>query len=376
MATKSKNQLRVEQDRTLMDIVRQRAGVVKERNELNVARSFSLLTAKDDLFFQQLEQFTDKLWKKNVIRPTRYALKKNDKPIKRELHLDISDIHVRAMLDPRELPLGYQNLEEARRLAKVALETAEFKPQYRDNTALNVNILGDVIQGVLDHDPRDGAPLAEQCAAAIHLLTQMVSFFSAHFPKVTVRCVPGNHGRNVTRHKARAMHQKWDSFETIIYYAIKGGVAHLPNVSVEIPYTPYFTYNSLGHHILGTHGDTFITVGNPGNTINVAGASKQINEINSSRNEKSKIEIVTAGHVHVGSRTRLNNGVVLITNGALIPPDGFMVNGIGKLDMTCLQVLWESTEKYVAGDYRELTVDIEADKDASLDKIITPFEAF
>jgi hypothetical protein len=359
-----------------LNAIEEYADVVNASDRDRLSRSFSLLGARDALFFKRLEQFTTDLWAKNPIKPSGWALKKNHKPIKRELHLDVSDVHVRAMLDPRELPVAYQSLEESRRLAKVALEAVEFKPQYRDHTTLNVNILGDIIQGVLEHDPRDGAPLAEQCGAAIHLFTQMLVFFSQHFPKVKVRCTPGNHGRNPGRHKARAMHQKWDGFETIIYMGIKNGLKHLPNVTVEIPYTPYFIYNSLGHHVLGTHGDTFITVGNPGNSIDVRNVSKRINEINANRSESEKIEIVTAGHVHVGSRTRLNNGVVLITNGALIPPDGFMVNGLGKLDMTCLQVLWESTEKYVAGDYRELTVGIEADKDASLDKIISPFEAF
>jgi hypothetical protein len=38
--------------------------------------------------------------------------------------------------------------------------------------------------------------------------------------------------------------------------------------------------------------------------------------------------------------------------------------------------VWESTERYVAGDYRELTVDTDTDKDDSLDSIIKPFVAF
>lgn len=296
---------------TALNAIEEYAGVVEQSDHNKLSRSFSLLGARDAIFFKRLDQFCADLWKKNPIKPSGWAAKKkHNKPIKRELHLDISDIHVRAMLDPRELPVAYQSLEEARRLARVALEVVEFKPQYRDNTALNVNILGDVIQGILDHDPRDGAPLAEQCGAAIHLLTQMLVFFSKNFPKVMVRCSTGNHGRNPGRHKARAMHQKWDSFETIIYAGIKNGLKHLPNVTVEIPYTPFFVYNSLGHHILGTHGDTFITVGNPGNSIDVKNVSKRINEINASYDEGKKIEIVTAGHVHVGSRTRLNNGEI------------------------------------------------------------------
>ncbi len=210
----------------------------------------------------------------------------------------------------------------------------------------------------------------------MHLLIQQYGFLAQHFPRVYIRCTPGNHGRNPGRHKARAMHQKWDGFETILYTAIKHGLSKYPNVEVEIPYTPYFIYNSLGHYTLGTHGDTFINVGNPGESIKVKEVTKKINEVNATRANGQRIETVTTGHVHVGSRTRLNNGSVLITNGALVPPDGFMVNGVGKLEMTCCQSLWESTERYAAGDYRELTVDTNTDKDSSLDGIIKPFVAF
>jgi hypothetical protein len=369
---------RAEQDSTLLNILKQRALNVQEKGAINQNRSFSLLAARDELFFQQLEAFTHDLFKKNPIKLklSGFLSKKHNKPVKREVNAVLSDLHIRANLDPRELPHKYGWQEEARRLAKVVAEIADYKTQYRDSTHLNVNLIGDIIQGILDHDPRDGAPLAEQCGAAIHLLTQVLIFLAQHFPKVTVRCVPGNHGRNVARHKARAMHQKWDAFETIVYYSLKKAVAHLPNVSVEIPYSPHYIYESLGHYVMATHGDTFIDVGNPGSLINVKNINLKMNEINATRPKGQHVEMLAVGHVHVASRIRLPGGVVVITNGALIPPDGFMVNGVGRLDSVCSQTIWESTEKYVAGDYREITVDTSTDSDESLDKIITPFHAF
>jgi hypothetical protein len=378
MAKTTKTQLISEEDATLLNILKQRANVVHNKAQTIQNRSFSLLAARDELFFQQLTTFTDQLFAKNPInvRLSGFMAKKHKKPVKRELHAILSDLHIGANLDPRELPHQYGWQEEARRLAKITQEIADFKVKYRDETALNINLIGDIIQGILDHDPRDGNPLAEQCGAAMHLLIQVITFLAHHFPKVTVRCVPGNHGRNVARHKARAMHQKWDAFETIVYKGIKAGVASLPNVTVEIPYTPFFIYESLGHFIMATHGDTFIEVGNPGSLINVKNLNVKLNEINATRPNGQSVELLTVGHVHVASRIRLPSGVVVMTNGALIPPDGFMVNGIGRLDSTCSQTVWESTEKFVAGDYRELTVDTDTDKDASLDKIIKPFVAF
>jgi len=372
----SKRQLVSEQDSTLYSILKERALKVEESERVNKNRSFSLLAARDELFFNQLSTFTTSLFQKNPIKPTGYTKKKSNKAVKREVNLLISDLHIRANLDGRELPLQYGWQEEARRLAKVILETAEYKTQYRDVTHLNVNIMGDVIQGILDHDPRDGAPLAEQCGAAMHLLTQAVAYLAARFPQVHVRCVPGNHGRNVARHKARAMHQKWDAFETTIYCGVKNGVAHLPNVTFDIPYTPYYIYNSLSHPIFITHGDTIIDVGNPGTMINAKGIDQKVNQINATRAKGQMVEAVAVGHVHVASRLRLPSGVVVFTNGALVPPDGFMVNGVGRLESVCSQTLWETTEQYVAGDYRELTVDVTTDADATLDKVITPFHAF
>ncbi len=373
-----KSQILSEEDATLLNILKNRAAVVHNKAQVNQNRSFALLAARDELFFQQLDNFTEQLFRKNPInvKLSGFMTKKGNKSPKRELHAVFSDLHIGANLDPRELPHKYGWQEEARRLAKIVQEIADFKVKYRDETNLNINLIGDIIQGILEHDPRDGNPLSEQCGAAMHLLIQAVTFLAHHFPKVTVRCVPGNHGRNVARHKARAMHQKWDAFETLVYSAIKAGVAHIPNVTVEIPYTPFYIYESLGHYIMATHGDTFIEVGNPGSLINVKNLNLKMNEINATRPNGQSVELLTVGHVHIASRIRLPSGVVVMTNGALIPPDGFMVNGIGRLESTCSQTVWESTEKFVAGDYRELTVDTDTDKDASLDKIIKPFVAF
>lgn len=373
----SKRQLIAEQDSTLYEILKDRASMVEQRKDVNRNRSFSLLAAQNQLFFDQLTEFTKELFDKNPVKVSGYAKKTSNKPVKREVNLVLSDLHIGANLDPRELPHKYGWQEEARRLAKVTLETAEYKTHYRDNTHLNINILGDIIQGILEHDPRDGNPLAEQCGAAAHLLIQSVSYLASRYPSVSVRCVPGNHGRNTSRHKSRAMHQKWDAFETIIYDSIRNGVRHFPNIkNFDIPYTPFYIYDSFGHHILGTHGDTFIDVGNPGNLINAKAINLKINEINATRPQGQMVEAVCVGHVHVSSRLRLPSGVVVFTNGALVPPDGFMVNGVGHLESVCSQTLWESTEKYASGDYRELVVDTDTDKDATLDKIIKPFSGF
>jgi hypothetical protein len=362
-------------DASVLDYIDEVSRDLKAKSGRKVARSFAADMARDNIFMSRFEDCLDRVFKNNPIPEQKCFVKKSKDKVERHLNLMLSDLHFGANLKKREFPYAYGQTEYARRLAKVMAETAEFKPQYRSSTILNMNLLGDIIQGALAHDKRDGDPIAEQAATAIHLLTQAITFASAHFWKVVVRCTPGNHGRILSRHEDRAFNGKWDSFETIIYYAVKQAVAHLKNVEVHIPYEPYFTYDVFGEHLLFTHGDTVVNVGNPGRSINVRSLDQQISKLNATRPTGEQFKIVGVGHVHVASRVKLGSKVILMSNGPLTPPDGFAV-GMGTLDGSFSQTLFESVPGYPAGDYRELEVGLATDKDANLDKIIKPFTKF
>ncbi len=251
-------------------------------------------------------------------------------------------------------------------------EVSEYKPQYRDDTELFVHIFGDIIQGDL-HDPRDAATMTEQFSAAVFLLTQALTAWAASFQRVTVRCVPGNHGRNKRRHHDRATTQKWDSFENMIYFALKMAVATLPNVQIVIPYTPFYTYQAFNKQGFVTHGDTVLDAGFPSSTIDIKKVRNQVNELNASQKKDSDFFLI--GHVHCGSCTEIPSGPVFMTNGCLVPPDGYAVSR-GVLKQKCGQQLWESVEDHICGDRRFLNVDETTDKDTSLDKIVKPYLGF
>jgi hypothetical protein len=343
----------------------------------SISRYNHKIEVKDALFFQQLEGVLTRSFKNyRPPPPSALALKafKSKTPIDRAVTLFISDTHFGSDLDPRELPLAYGVVEEARRLAKIVREAGDFKRQYRDRTTLNINLGGDIMQGQL-HDLRDGAPLAEQMNRSIYLLEMAVKYLAQEYPRgVVVRCTPGNHGRNKIRHKKRATAQKWDALETAIYYAVYRATKHLPNVRWEIPLTPYVSYETLGKFNFLTHGDTVLEVGYPGGTINVKAIQSQVNKINEAEKfEGRKHSVFMVGHVHIGTAIRLQgNKRVLVTNGCLIPPDGFATSK-GMFDGNCGQSIWESVEGHPFGDYRFLEVDATTDKDASLDKIIPPW---
>jgi hypothetical protein len=350
----------------------QRAAEKRDSNEAFVNRRVANSMARETVFQEDLEDVLSRVFSKPIVRPEGFAKRKAaKKPAKRILNLALSDLHFHSLLNAREVPTPFGPKEEARRLAYVVSEAAEYKTHYRDHTELYVHIFGDIILGEL-HDPREGANLTDQFAAATYYFIQAISFLSAHFPKVTVRCVPGNHGRRKSRHHDRATSEKWDSYENMIYFATKMGVAPLKNVTVEIPYTPFYTYKAFGKTGFVTHGDTVLDVGFPSDTISIKKIRGQINEFNAG---DVKSDLFMVGHVHTGSMVEIPSGPTLISNGALIPPDPYCISR-GTFHTNCGQQLFESVEKYICGDRRFLNVGRAQDEDSSLDDIIKPYGGF
>jgi hypothetical protein len=360
----SKREQKIERDSSIFEHVRTAVTEERDRRDLKLTRSVSLAHARDVLYLEQVEAICKSVFK-GKMNPSGYALQKSKTAVERHLHLVLSDLHFHSLLDSRVVPYKYGPVEEARRLAQVVKTTAEYKLQYRKETTLNLALIGDIIQNQL-HDKRDGAPLSEQVAAAIWLLTQAISFLSTHFPKVVVRCTPGNHGRMLERHQDRATLSKWDSIENMIYFALKMSCANLKNVTFDIPYKPFIEYSVFGYHFFGTHGDTVLKVGYPGSRIDVAAVEKEVNRINAASLHQHgwKYDVFFIGHVHIGTAIRLQNRSKVFTNGALIPPDEFS-GSMGAFEADCGQTIWESVKGHPVGDYRFIEV---SDDRQGLDK--------
>ena len=368
----SKSELRRLREEHVADALLEEAGQLFERQRISRNRTITTTAVRDTLFREDLEASLSAIFRNKIVAKP-YSPKKS-KPTERALNLLLSDLHFGANLDPREVPLRFGPQEEARRIAAVTAQAAEYKPQYRAETVLNVHLAGDIIEGEL-HDPRNVKPLAEQCAAAIHYLTQSIAYLSTQFKTVNVFTTPGNHDRNTARHRERAIHQKWDGIGNIIYFAIKTALASLPNVNFVIQYAPYYLFDSFGRKGMVTHGDTVANVGYPGKTISIDTVTKVVNAHNGPVSEHERIGLLAIGHVHIGSCVRLPNRAVFISNGALVPPGPHSLS-LNSFDAACGQMLWESVPGHIVGDHRFLVVDEYTDKDADLEKIVRPFRGF
>lgn len=330
---------------------------------------------REQVFLDKLESILSKYVTREPKKITPNKKNPGGGKITRELNILLSDLHFGSDLNPAFGPaLKYGRTEEARRLAYVVKSVCSYKMDHRNETRLRVHLAGDIIQGQL-HDLRDGDILAAQCARAIHLLEQAISTLAANFPEVVVDCCTGNHDRITSRHKERGVYEKSDSLATIIYYSVKKATKHLDNVKFDITLKPYIEYESFGNKCFGTHGDTVLNPGYPGNTINAKNLETQINRINASLPNSEEFKLFFVGHVHVGTVIHMSNGATLITNGPLTPSDQYSVS-IGLFESSCGQSMWESTPEYVVGDYRFIRLTSVQDNDKSLDEIISPFEGF
>lgn len=291
------------------------------------------------------------------------------KKTKRAIIMHLSDTHFQAMIDEEELGglNKYTEVEEARRLAFFTREVGEYKKKYRDETELYIVLNGDIGQGII-HDAESTPVMTTQFAAMVHLLTQSISYLSNKFKKVNVITTPGNHLRFMHKsNKGRQTVQKWDGFHTITYIALKGALVNHKNVSFIIPKTPYVYTKILGHNFFITHGDTVITPGNVGKTINSENIKNKINDL---KDSLGPIDVIMMGHVHVATHQILNNSTHLVVNGCMSGVDGF-AQSIGILHSIPVQQLFEVTEKAAVGDMRFVRL-AEADKQKELDLIITP----
>lgn len=355
----------------IRDALIERAFNQKRLDTSSINRKVATAAGRDMLFVEELETSLLKVFKPGCIKPVLYKGKKS-KHTERLVHVVISDTHFQSLLDPEECPRPYGAVEESRRFGKVWAQVVDYKRQYRHETTLRVKLLGDLFQNQL-HDQREGAPLSLQFAATLHYLIQGILFAASEYQQVQVDCTSGNHGRNKQRHMDRAVQQKWDSIETMVYFALKTAIeaSKVPNVTINIPKTPYIVETVFDKKAFWTHGDTVLKPGYPGKSINVSGLYHQICKFNAATHINGPFSLFGVGHVHFGSITNMPGAVTMLTNGCLVPPDAFALS-IGAGDVTCGQYIFESCRGYVCGDQRFVSVD-DADSDPDYNKIITPF---
>jgi UDP-2,3-diacylglucosamine pyrophosphatase LpxH len=302
--------------------------------------------------------------------------KKSNKKLSRSLVVHFSDTHYGCNIDSKEVDNlnAFNWTIAARRSAFLMDQAVKYKPQHRDETELVILINGDIIAGVI-HDQEWGVDLlTTQFAGALSIFGQAISYGAQHFKKVRVICTPGNHGRAMHKsNKDRATSHKWDSYENMIYIALREMFKDkYKNVSFEIPESPYAIATIQGHKFMITHGDTVINVGNPGRNLNMRSINEQINRANSQLIPgEENFAAIVVGHVHVSTIQETDSGTMLLINGTLSGLDPY-AHSLGIYSKNATQQIFEVVPGHPVGDIRMIRLK-NADNLKELDKIIKPF---
>lgn len=332
------------------------------------ARSISIAEAHEQMSREQMIYVAETYFRDKV-EPVGYArFVKPAATAKRTACLLLSDLHLGSDLDALDEPVAFGAIQEARRLEFILREFIDFKPQYRDKTTALVIINGDIIEGMLLHDMRSGAPLAEQKTIFWKLFLPFISLIAAQYPSVHIECQPGNHGRDKLRHPGRATTSKWDSHEFSMYVALKMMCAGLKNVTWSIPFRAVSIVDLHGAKLGVTHADTELKLGDPDTKSRENAAS--LDKVNATRIYGVEFDGWVFGHYHK-ARYQPRTPKVL-WNAALVPPNGHARTS-GYIDEPQGQFIWESVEGHIFGDVRFLEVGRAQDEDERLGKLIEPF---
>lgn len=335
-----------------------------------LARSAAISLAHEMLGVRMFKRAAAQFFSDKVA-PAGYSARRKEPPppgaLDRTTNVLLSDLHLGAELSGVDNPQPFRRLEESRRLAYVFKQVLDYKVQYRDRTLCRVWLNGDLIEGLLGHDLRDGAPLTEQMVVFWHLFRQGLALLAAHFPRVEVECQPGNHGRDKIRHPGRATSSKWDGHEWRMMYALSMMFSHVPNIKFNLPMQAVSVVDVYGSPVAATHGDTEVPLMNPTtkHDDNVA----EFQKVNASRELGCEVVLWLVGHFHSAF---LAPGVPsVVYNGMLVPPNGF-ARSKGHRGKPCGQWIWESVRGYPLGDSRFVNVGPAQDHDETLDAILTP----
>jgi predicted phosphodiesterase len=296
----------------------------------------------------------------------------------RSICVALTDVHFGTHIDKEEL--GGKNEFNwdiaARRYGFIIEQLETYKMELRHLHEEVVFLLGgDLIGGVIhNQEGSDYDLITYQVAGALSYFIQGFEHVKAFYPKIRIVCQPGNHGRMMHKEdKGRALSQKYDSFENIIFNALSWYFKNDPKVEIIVPKSPYAEVTVQGHRIYMTHGDGVFITGNPGKSINTERIEQQVHRINEEERLKNRkpFELFVFGHVHQAAHFQTNSGTQILINGSMIGTDSY-AQGVGIMSNNPVQVMWEMNSKFAVGDSRWLFV-AAADKEQRLEQIIKPY---
>jgi hypothetical protein len=199
---------------------------------------------------------------------------------------------------------------------------------------------GDMVSGII-HDElieTNDLTITQQALLGAFVTAQAVRDIAAHFPRVRILGIVGNHGRITP--KKYFKNKQITSWDFVFYYALKLLLARQKNIEFFLPQSPIAGIEIKGHKFLVFHGDQIRGwAGIPFYGLNKA--SYKFMHIYAHRNEFYRYFV--SSHYHNKVSLQFGYGEQIL-NGSLKGPDEYSLNA--GLASPPYQLLFGVHEKY------------------------------
>jgi len=243
--------------------------------------------------------------------------------------LDISDVHLGKMIDPRDTAgICYYDNNVFEKQCKLLIEAVgEIIDIQRgggiDVRNLYINMLGDIVDGELiygGHQNEIHSGTFDQIyLLGEYFLKYVLLPLSAHFESINIIAVNGNHGR-VGRRKEG--YDKKLNFDNVIVRMWESRLKHLnTRYTFNISDSPYLIYTLLGKTHLISHKSCGGT-----SRLPMGGMERYLSNMGTLN--RQIIDYLHLAHIHRDMKFNFNFSEI-ITNGSWIGPTEFSVGELG-----------------------------------------------
>ena len=269
-------------------------GIIKKR-EASISRQQVRIGALEDVS----ELFGDAIRALPPPQQIDYRIPKGKKVSTIMAHAVITDLHAEETIDPEEME-GYGCyswsvfLDRMWHTITKCIQIVDLARHSNRVTEISVFLLGDNVTGDIHADGERTASISLPLAIVEigDIIAQSLNYLSAHFEKVTVVCICGNHGRKdlkpVTKQRAD---RNWDSS---VYHIARKITRDNHRIEWIIPRSPAIIYNAPGVDFLLKHGDGIMSSG----TTPYYGIVRDTAREQSKRRKEGGFDYVIQGHLH------------------------------------------------------------------------------
>ncbi len=250
------------------------------------------------------------------------------KNVEREALLSIGDIHYGETVREEEtMGIGNYDMVIAKKRIEKVFASAIHNAKELGITTLNIAFIGDIIDGIIQHDSLIGAEagVVENIIQVADYLAQLVREASKQFSLIRATCVPGNHGRILYAGKPNNKKYVEFNFDTLVYHFIKKELAQIvPNF--EIPKSIFTIMPIMDTKVFVTHGHIFGKGGDGYQPIpnNVSKNMAKLNSLIGTIGQK--VDFAICGHFHTAIQTLSFDMIPVYVSGSLVGGDDYSIN--------------------------------------------------